>query len=77
VPVIDRSREDSVADNGEHERYKRALDDVFQQLDWCIGYLHGIRKTEIASVLSKNRSYIKEQLLHQPDEAMPSSTTDE
>jgi hypothetical protein len=42
-----------------------------QQLDWCIGYLHGIRKSSEARVLARNRSYIRRQLLHQEEEATP------
>ncbi len=29
------------------ERYRQAAEDALQQLDWCIGYLHGIHKTPI------------------------------
>ncbi|MBV9941189.1 MAG: hypothetical protein JO262_03580 [Solirubrobacterales bacterium] len=28
------------------ERYRQAAQDALEQLDWCIGYLHGIRKTK-------------------------------
>jgi hypothetical protein len=68
-----------VAENANAERYRQALYDTFQQLDWCIGYLHGIRKTEIASVLAKNRRYIADQLPGDEgdDEPMPSTETDE
>ena len=62
-------------DNGnrELERYRRAAEDALQQLDWCIGYLHGIRKTKISSALSRNRSHIRTQLLKRPEEPLPSS----
>lgn len=59
----------------EAERYRRAAEDALQQLDWCIGYLHGIRKTEISRALSRNRSQIRTQLLGQRDEPLPTSTT--
>jgi hypothetical protein len=61
----------------EIERYRRAAEDALQQLDWCIGYLHGIRKTQISSVLSRNRSRIRTELMGQADEALPSSVTAE
>jgi hypothetical protein len=32
----------------EADRYRKAADDALQQLDWAIGYLHGIRKVQIA-----------------------------
>ena len=36
-----------MASKDETERYRRAAEDALQQLDWAIGYLHGIRKTGI------------------------------
>ena len=42
------------------------------QLDWCIGYLHGIRKEQISAQLARNRSYIKRELLHEAPEPLPS-----
>ena len=42
--------------------------------DWAIGYLHGIRKTAISQALSKNRSYIRSQLMDRAEEPLPSST---
>ena len=44
----------------EADRYRKAAEDALQQLDWAIGYLHGIRKVEISSALAKNRSYIRQ-----------------
>ena len=63
--------------NGELERYRQAAEDALQQLDWCIGYLHGIRKTEISRALAKNRAFIRTQLLHRPEEPVPAQQTDE
>ena len=57
--------------NDEVERYRRAAEDALQQLDWCIGYLHGIRKTQISRTLSRNRNYIREQLMNRPSEELP------
>ncbi len=61
----------------EGERYRRAAEDAMQQLDWCIGYLHGIRKQRISAQLARNRSYIKRNLLHQETEPLPSQVTTE
>jgi hypothetical protein len=59
------------------ERYRRAAEDALQQLDWCIGYLHGIRKTKISGQLAKNRSFIKRNLMKQAAEPLPTETTSE
>ena len=61
----------------ETDRYRRAAEDALQQLDWAIGYLHGIHKTEISKALAKNRSHIRTQLLGEPAEPDPSAQTDE
>jgi hypothetical protein len=59
------------------ERYRQAAEDALQQLDWCIGYLHGIRKSNISTQLAKNRSYIKRNLMHEAGEPVPTEVTDE
>ena len=64
-------------DRAEAARYRRAAEDALQQLDWCIGYLHGIRKTEISRALSRNRSEIRSALLDRPEQPLPASQTDE
>jgi len=68
-------------DNGkrdqELERYRQAAEDALQQLDWCIGYLHGIRKVDISRALARNRSHIRTQLLRRPEEPVPAQETDE
>ena len=55
----------------EVERYRSAAEDALQQLDWCIGYLAGCQKGQIAKVLSANRSQIRRQYLRRPEEAQP------
>jgi hypothetical protein len=55
----------------EAERYRRAAEDALQQLDWCIGYLHGSNKTSIAAALSKNRSHIRKELLNRDEVSDP------
>ena len=59
------------------EMYRRAAEDALQQLDWAIGYLHGIKKTEISKALAKNRSYIRKRMLGEPEEPLPTEQTDE
>ena len=61
----------------ETERYRRAAEDALQQLDWCIGYLHGLRKVEISRALAKNRAYIRTELLDRPAQPDPALHTDE
>jgi hypothetical protein len=61
----------------ETDRYRRAAEDALQQLDWAIGYLHGIHKVDISRALARNRSYIRSQLLDEPEEPLPSQKTDE
>jgi hypothetical protein len=68
-------------DNDRHddelERYRQAAEDALQQLDWCIGYLHGIRKTDISRALARNRAQIRTQLMHRPEQPVPTQHTDE
>ena len=61
----------------ETERYRRAAEDALQQLDWCIGYLHGLRKVEISRALAQNRSHIRTQLLDKSEQPDPAQQTDE
>jgi hypothetical protein len=66
-----------MAGASETMRYRHAAEDALQQLDWCIGYLHGIRKSELSARLAKNRNYIKRNLMQEPTEPLPSSETSE
>jgi hypothetical protein len=59
------------------ERYRQAAEDALQQLDWCIGYLHGIRKSKISTQLAKNRTHIKRNLMQEWAEQTPTEVTDE
>ena len=72
----DRNGRDDELDD-ELERYRRAAEDALQQLDWCIGYLHGIRKLEISKALAKNRSQIRSQLLARSEQPVPAQQTGE
>jgi hypothetical protein len=42
-------------------RYRQAALDALGQLEWCIDYLYGQRKAEIARVLARNRRQIIER----------------
>ena len=59
------------------ERYRTAVEDALQQLDWTIGYMHGIGKTRISRALARNRSHIRTTLLGRAEEPLPSSETSE
>jgi hypothetical protein len=61
----------------ETERYRRAAEDALQQLDWAIGYLHGIRKTQISRALARNRSYIRQNLMGRSEQPTPTQQTSE
>ena len=61
----------------EIERYRQASEDALQQLDWCIGYMHGSGKRGIARSLSRNRAYIRTHLLQRAEQPVPSQETNE
>lgn len=63
--------------NDDRDRYRQAAEDALQQLDWCIGYLHGIRKQKISTQLARNRSYIRQNLMRERREPLPTETTEE
>jgi hypothetical protein len=75
--MASKNDDNNAGKQDETERYRRAAEDALQQLDWAIGYLHGIRKTEISKSLAKNRSYIRRQLMGRAEESMPAQDTDE
>ena len=61
----------------EIERYRQASEDALQQLDWCIGYMHGSGKKGIARSLSRNRAFIRTHLLKRAEQPVPSQETNE
>ncbi len=61
----------------EADRYRQAAEDALQQLDWAIGYLHGIRKQDISKALAKNRSYIRKTLMGRSEQPVPSEDVTE
>jgi hypothetical protein len=72
-----RSDEQRETDRKEAEadRYRKAAEDALQQLDWAIGYLHGIRKVEVSRALAKNRSFIRRELMGRSEQPMPAEQT--
>jgi hypothetical protein len=70
----DRRQSDKQDDT---DRYRQAAEDALQQLDWTIGYLHGIHKVEISRALAKNRSYIRKRLMGEAEEPLPGQQTSE
>ena len=60
----------------EHQgpQYRQAAEDALGQLDWCIGYLHGIGKKTITRQLARNRAYIRRNLMSEAAEPLPSET---
>jgi hypothetical protein len=61
----------------EAARYRQAAEDALQQLDWCIGYLHGIRKMQISRALARNRNHIRSGLLKRSEQPLPSAEVGE
>ncbi len=61
----------------ELERYRQASDDALQQLDWCIGYIHGTGRRGIARALAHNRAFIRTELMKRAEQPVPSQKTDE
>jgi hypothetical protein len=72
-----KSNSSNDSKQNETDRYRQAAEDALQQLDWAIGYLHGIRKTDISRALAKNRSFIRRRLMGQAEEPVPGQQTDE
>jgi hypothetical protein len=72
-----KENDDDKVSRAEMERYREAAEDLMQQLDWAIGYLHGIRKSDVSGVLAKNRSFIRRRLLDKPEQPLPTQKTQE
>jgi hypothetical protein len=75
--MAETDSQDATRGDDEAMRYRRAAEHALQQLDWCIGYLHGIRKIEISRALARNRRHIHSNLMGDPVEPLPTKTTDE
>jgi hypothetical protein len=57
----------------EVDKYRTAMEDALQQLDWCIGYFTGANKSTLAKSLGANRAYIRRNLLNRGEAGMPAS----
>ena len=68
-----RPTNDGNGRSGQSERYKQAATEALEMLDWSIGFLVGIRKGSIASQLARNRKHIREDLMREPAEPVPTS----
>jgi hypothetical protein len=77
MALLDQRQRGGHTENGQSERYRVAAENALQQLDWTIGYLHGINKRRISRALAKNRYYIRRSLMRLPDVRDPSEKTDE
>jgi hypothetical protein len=62
-------------DSERAERYKQAATEALEMIDWSIGFLVGSHKEKIAGQLARNRKHIREDLMREPAESVP--TTDE
>jgi hypothetical protein len=70
--MAQNNKRDSIGETGDElERWRRAAEDALQQLDWAIGYLHGIGKDYEARALAANRRVIRQRLLEQDAEPLP------
>ena len=47
--------------DSEIDHYKEAAVSALSQLEWIVGYLHKIRRSEIARALDRNRRQIIEE----------------
>jgi hypothetical protein len=81
MPSTDRRSTSATSpsgNTGNHARgYRQAADDALQQLDWAIGYLHGIGKVKVARALAQNRSVIRHRLLGGEEQPLPAQQTTE
>ena len=62
MPDDEDTEDRAAAREAEAERYRDAAEAALDQLDWCINYLHRIRKADLAAALARNRSQIRRQL---------------
>jgi hypothetical protein len=63
VMNVARSASSNPRRDDEARRYQRAAEDALVQLEWCIGYLHGIGETKVTRALARNHSSIRSALM--------------
>lgn len=61
----------STADADELVRFRRAPEDTLAQVDWCIGFLHGVGKHTGARTIAQNRVTIGPVLINRASEPVP------
>jgi hypothetical protein len=60
--MSDEPYDDEAATDAEIARYRRAAEETLDQLDWCVKYLYGIRRPEIARAVDQNRATIRRHM---------------
>jgi len=55
----DQEDDESARREEEIARYRLAAEETLEQLEWCVNYLHRIRKSRIAEAINKNRRQIQ------------------
>jgi hypothetical protein len=58
----DESRNGNRDRDREIGRYRQAAISTLEQLEWIVGYLHKIRKPELAQAVDRNRKQIIEKI---------------
>jgi hypothetical protein len=59
--MTDKRRDDEDRDD-EVERWRVAAEETLAQLDWCVTYLHRIRKRQLAAALARNGAEIRRRM---------------
>jgi len=67
------STENGDGDSQRAERYKQAATEALEMVDWSIGFLVGSHKEKIAGQLARNRKHIREDLMREPAEPVPTA----
>ncbi len=57
----------------EVDKYRTALEDALQQLDWCIGYFTASKNRGVAASLGANRAYIRTKILKRAEQSLPTN----
>ena len=68
-----RSTDNGDGDSERAERYKQAATEALEMIDWSIGFLVGSHKEKIADQLARNRKHIREDLMREPAEPVPTA----
>ena len=63
IVAENKDRKDPARGRGEEiARYRHAAEETLEQIEWCVAYLHRIRKNRIAEAIDKNRRHIQRQM---------------